>query len=109
MVRNRPDMVAGWSDDEVARRWYRLCPVRREPGGAPQEPTRIDLDRIIGDASRLAEIRLRLSSVSWLMRFLTEPIARRENVEDQAPGRFCQGRQSGRRTAAACKCRNVAV
>ena len=26
VLRNRPDVVAGWSDDEVARRWWRLVP-----------------------------------------------------------------------------------
>ncbi|RPI85331.1 MAG: hypothetical protein EHM42_06790, partial [Planctomycetaceae bacterium] len=92
VVRNRPDVVANWSDEDVARRWYQLCPVRREPGGAPVEPTAADLGLIVNNSDRLAEIRLRLSSVSWLMRFLTEPIARRANEEEQSSGRFWQGR-----------------
>ena len=29
VLRSRPDVVAGWSDEEVARRWLRLFPVRR--------------------------------------------------------------------------------
>lgn len=92
VVRNRPDVVANWSDEDVARRWYRLCPVRREPSGAPVEPTAADLGLIVNNRDRLAELRLRLSSVSWLMRFLAEPIARRANAEEQSSGRFWQGR-----------------
>jgi hypothetical protein len=56
------------------------------------EPTATDLGLIVNNRDRLAEIRLRLSSVSWLMRFLTEPIARRANDEEQSSGRFWQGR-----------------
>ena len=30
VLRNRPDLVAGWSDEEVARRWWLTCPQRRD-------------------------------------------------------------------------------
>ena len=33
ILRSRPDMVATWSGEEVARRWLRLFPVRREFAG----------------------------------------------------------------------------
>jgi REP element-mobilizing transposase RayT len=91
VLRNRPDVVATWSDTEVARRWLRLCPPRRkdEPSA---EPTEADLDRIRAVPERLAEIRRRLSDISWLMRLIAEPIARRANREDQASGHFWQGR-----------------
>ena len=29
MLRSRPDVVATWSDTEVARRWLMLCPIRK--------------------------------------------------------------------------------
>ncbi len=29
VLRSRPDVVAGWDDSEVARRWLMLCPERR--------------------------------------------------------------------------------
>ena len=29
ILRNRPDVVVGWSDEEVARRWWQLFPLRR--------------------------------------------------------------------------------
>ncbi len=30
VLRSRPDVVKEWSDDEVARRWWRLFPKRRD-------------------------------------------------------------------------------
>ncbi len=31
ILRNRPDVVEEWSGQEVARRWYQVCPVRKTP------------------------------------------------------------------------------
>ncbi len=92
VLRNRPDVVAGWSDDEVARRWWDIFPKRRDRDGHPKEPTAAELLMITSDAVRLAEIRQRLSSVSWFMRCLVEPIARSANREDLCSGRFWNGR-----------------
>ena len=30
VLRSRPDVVAEWDDNEVARRWLMLCPLRRD-------------------------------------------------------------------------------
>ena len=92
VVRNRPALVAGWSDDEVARRWWNLFPRRRTKAGAPAEPRDYELSMFTSNAERLAEIRRRLSDVSWFMRCLVEPIARQANREDSCSGRFWQGR-----------------
>jgi hypothetical protein len=83
-----PDEAAKWSDDEVATRWACLFPPREDCAAA------IELKRIrlLDDPVRLALIRQRLGSLSWLMRCLVEPIARRENREDDCRGRFWEGR-----------------
>jgi REP element-mobilizing transposase RayT len=92
ILRNRPDVVRDWSDAEVARRWWNVFPKRRDREGHPLEPTDFELQMITFDAVQLAEIRQRLSSVSWFMRCLVEPIARRSNREDLCRGRFWEGR-----------------
>jgi REP element-mobilizing transposase RayT len=92
VLRNRPDVVAAWSDDEVARRWWNLFPERRDEQGQPAEPQSHELAMLKADARALAERRSRLSSLSWFMRCLCEGIARQANREDQCTGRFWEGR-----------------
>ena len=92
ILRNRPDVVQGWSDIEVARRWWYLFPQRKDADGEAADPTDADLQMLVSDAEALAERRARLSSLSWFMRCLAEPIARRANREDQCTGRFWEGR-----------------
>jgi hypothetical protein len=92
VLRNRPDVVATWNDTEVATRWLRLCPPRREANGEPAEPTAAELNTIRNVPERLAEVRQRLSDISWFMRMIAEPIARRANREEDLNGRFWQGR-----------------
>eukprot|EP00913_Durusdinium_trenchii_P005675 g5293.t1 len=92
VLRSRPDVVAMWSDEDVARRWLRLFPPRREDDGSPAEPTDAELLMITGNADVLAERRTRLSDVSWWMRCTAEVIARRANKEDRCTARFWEGR-----------------
>ena len=92
VLRSRPDVVATWSDEEVARRWLRLFPQRREKDGSPAEPTKPELQMIVNDPNVLAERRRRLSDLSWWMRCTAENIARRSNREDQVTGHFWEGR-----------------
>lgn len=92
ILRNRPDVVATWSDQEVARRWLLLCPIRKQDDGTPEIPTPAELRTITGNAERLAEIRTRLSHISWFMRMVSEDVARRSNNEENVSGRFWQGR-----------------
>src|SRR5579871_535125 len=92
IVRNRPDIVAQWSDEDVARRWWELFPLRKDPDGSPAEPEEADLSMITSDREKLLERRRRLADVSWFMRCLCEPIARMANKEDKCTGRFWEGR-----------------
>ena len=92
VLRNRPDVVHGWSDVEVARRWWNTFPKRRDREGNAKEPTNVELQMIIIDRAKLAEIRQRLSSVSWFMRCLAERIARMSNAEEFCRGSFWEGR-----------------
>ena len=92
ILRARPDLVRDWSDEEVALRWTRLCPPRDPATGDKTEPSPCDVNMIVSDPARLAVIRQRLSSLSWFMGSLSEPIARRANREDKCKGRFWEGR-----------------
>jgi REP element-mobilizing transposase RayT len=92
VVRNRPDIAGQWSDEEVARRWWNLFPGRKSEDDKPAEPEPHELEMLMADSQRLQERRQRLSSISWLMRCLAEPIARRANREDRCNGRFWEGR-----------------
>ncbi|MDV6034206.1 MAG: hypothetical protein F9B45_29755 [Phycisphaera sp. RhM] len=91
ILRNRPDVVAAWTDQEVAIRWLKVFPGRRieEHLG---EPTENDVQMLVCDRERLAEVRRRLSDISWFMRSLSEPIARMANRQDECTGRFWEGR-----------------
>jgi len=88
ILRSRHDVVATWSDDEVAQKWWLLCPARKNKEGSPAEPTEFELNSIRNDASGLKEKRKRLSSISWFMRFLSERVAKEANKQDECTGRF---------------------
>lgn len=92
VLRSRPDVVATWSDKEAARRWLKLFPPKRLVERVSADPTDEELKMITANAERLAEIRRRLSDVSWWMRCTAENIARRANREDECSGRFWEGR-----------------
>jgi putative transposase len=88
MLRNRPDLTTAWTPEEIARRW-RKAVSRRDAAAAPFE---------ISPPTEVIECwRGRLSSLSWFMRCLCEPIARMANQEDSVSGRFWQGRFSSTR------------
>ena len=92
VLRTRPDVVAGWSDAEVAQRWWRLFPRRRKADGRPAEPQPHELAMLVAEPAAVVERRRRLASLSWWMRCLCEPMARRANREDRCTGRFWEGR-----------------
>jgi REP element-mobilizing transposase RayT len=91
ILRTRPDIVAGWTDREVATRWLTLCP-RRHNGAAVIPPREEDIRTLVNWPERIAKLRQRLSSLSWFMAQLNEFIARAANQEDKVKGRFWEGR-----------------
>ena len=92
VIRTRPDIAAKWSDDEVARRWWTLFPQRRTPTGLPEQPTPEELNHLKNSPAGLADKRRRLTSVSWFMKCISEPIAKRANREDDVTGHFWEAR-----------------
>ncbi len=92
ILRIRPDIVASWSDREVARRWLTLFPRRRGKRGAEAAPSEEEIRALADCAERIAELRRRLCSLSWFMGRLNEFIARAANKEDEVKGRFWEGR-----------------
>ena len=97
IVRNRPDVVADWSDEEVAQRWWQLCPARKEKDGTAKEATEFEINAIKGDKDQWKERRIRPGSISWFMRFLCEKVARESNKHDVCTGRFWDRPQASMR------------
>lgn len=86
-----PSATLVWSPDEVAQRWVRLTPVRVD-GEIDKAACETRAAALAGNADRIAVLRERLGSLSWFMRFLNEPIARRANREDGCTGHFWEAR-----------------
>jgi hypothetical protein len=99
ILRTRPDVVATWSDEEVVKRWLKIAQLKRGRRDEPSEPTEAKIRYELGRKGRVAQLRGRLSNVSWFMGALCENIARRCNSEDQVSGKFWESRYS---------CRNLA-
>jgi len=75
VVKINPLKVRRWTDEEVVERWSAVF-------STPDDPS----------AKQIEMWRARLSSLSWYMRCLNEPLARRSNREDGCKGRFWEGR-----------------
>ena len=63
LLRNRPNVVATWDDEDIARRWYRLHPWRRNEDGTAADPEACELAAMQADPELLTEYRRRLSSL----------------------------------------------
>ncbi len=85
-------LAEGWSELEVVTRWHRLF-----KGHELSQRYLLD-EESLGQAEMnvlrkdIEKWRQRLSGISWFMRCVNEPIAREANREDNATGRFWEGR-----------------
>lgn len=80
-----------WSAQEVARRWFLVFPPR-DAKRIPIKVTPEYIESRIQDVAWVEEIRKRLSSISWFMKCLKEPLARLANKADGCKGTFFEGR-----------------
>lgn len=85
ILRNRPDLVAQLSDEEVVRAWWEIAPEVRDKGVPAPMPVKY-LDAKLIDAEWLVERRRRLSSISWFMWSLKHPFALAVNACDGTTG-----------------------
>jgi hypothetical protein len=92
ILRTRPDIVANWSDREVATRWLTLFPQYNRKKDIVEPPREEQIVALANDLDRIAELRKRLSSLSWFMGRLNEFIARAANKEDNVKGRYWESR-----------------
>ena len=91
VLRVDDELVRDWSDRDVVTQWQKLF-----------KGDSLNHDFVKGEAlesyqqiiinKRVKEYRLRLMDISWFMRALNEPIARKANAEDKCKGRFWEGR-----------------
>ena len=92
ILRTLPDVVATWSDNEVATRWLTLFPRRRGMMDPSLPPAEKEIRALADCPERIAKLRRRLCSLSWFMGRLNEFIARAANKEDRVKGRFWESR-----------------
>jgi hypothetical protein len=87
ILRSRPDVVSQWDNRQVAQRWLRLTPKRDRRGNA-LEPSEDEIMALSKDTKYIAKIRVRLSDISWWMRYFSHHLACRANQEDSLKGHF---------------------
>jgi hypothetical protein len=71
VVHMSPATANSWSPEEIATRWVRLYPARNTELCAQK------IAAILENPEIVAEYRTRLANLSWLMKSLSEPIARK--------------------------------
>jgi len=91
VVKLVPDRTTNWSDDEVLDRWAALYrgPLLMQRYLMGDTLSEVEQDSL---ASIAKVFRKRLTSLSWFMKCLNEPIARQANREDECTGHFWEAR-----------------
>jgi REP element-mobilizing transposase RayT len=93
LIRIDPEVAENWSAREVVQRWFRLYPPKGKDR-KPLTPSQLEelIETRVADTAWAAEIRSRLSSLSWFMKCLKEPLSRLANKADKCRGAFFEGR-----------------
>jgi REP element-mobilizing transposase RayT len=86
-----PEQIECLSDREVVSRWRRLYQGSVMVQKWSKDETLIEAEQTLVKAA-ITEYRQRLSSISWFMKCLNEPIARQANKEDGCTGHFWEAR-----------------
>ena len=91
VVKLKPQETESWSDTEVLNRWTSLFrgPLLVQQHQRDEHLTAAERDTL---QSLVAIYRGRLASLSWFMKCLNEPIARKANAEDRCTGHFWEAR-----------------
>ena len=87
-----PQASERWRPETVARRYTEAFPPRSADGAVEQERLAEVTEMLLDDEYRLARARRILGSLSWFMRHLKQPIARRANREEDCTGHFFEQR-----------------
>ena len=101
VCRMNPELLSSCTDEEIAHRYASIYPGFREK--IPNQRSRADdahyatrvqnvKMKILSDPNAISLAKERLSSLSWFMAALTEPISRWANKEEEITGRFWEGR-----------------
>ncbi|MYE12630.1 MAG: hypothetical protein F4X99_13445 [Gammaproteobacteria bacterium] len=91
VLRYDPKACEAWTDKEVARRWVEASSSSKRDHESEQDKAEA-CALLVEDAERLARARRTLGSLSFFMKHLKQPIARRANLEDDCTGHFFEQR-----------------
>ncbi|MFP6808194.1 MAG: hypothetical protein VB957_13610 [Pseudomonadales bacterium] len=89
----KANTTKAWTDEMIVDKWLMLNP-RKNDNPIARQVRRLSM---LEDDDRLHQLRERLGSLSWFMRYLNEPLARLANKEDACKGRFWEGRFKSQR------------
>ena len=85
------DQAKRWSVDEVIQQWHRIYKGNFISRRYLNEGS-LPLAESLTLHKNVELWRARLCDISWFMKALNEPIARKANAEDKCTGRFYEGR-----------------
>ncbi|WP_197467988.1 transposase [Neptuniibacter marinus] len=91
VLKLNPSVADTWSDAEVVKRWQCLFkgPLLIQQWASGETLSKTQLNSV---TEIIAVYRTRLTSLSWFMKCLNEPIARQANLEDKCTGHFWESR-----------------